>query len=291
MSGQDDFPDDDFYDGDEEPGVSRKKWIGAILAVMIVGGFGIGIWYAYDQGVKKGVQLAPPIISADTTPVKKKPEDPGGMDIPNQDKQVFSVLQSGDAPEKVEKLMPPPEDATPEERTDMAVTDAEKAADEDKLDTLVDKVTKETAEAGLKIEDAGEEKVAKVEEKVVTATTHEAPAAETPAAEPKVEEKKVEVAAAPPPAKIEEPKTDGPLYRVQVGSFRSPDAAEKQWQTLNAKFKSMLSDVSHRVQDVEVKDKGTYFRLQVGAFSSRDSANRLCNDLKAQKQDCLVVSG
>ena len=60
---------------------------------------------------------------------------------------------------------------------------------------------------------------------------------------------------------------------------------------LNSKFKSMLSDVSHRVQDVKVEDKGTYFRLQLGAFSSRDGANRLCNDLKAQKQDCLVVSG
>lgn len=286
MSGQDDYPDDDFYDGDEEPGISRKKWIGAVLAAVIVGGFGIGIWYAYDQGVKKGVQLAPPIISADTSPVKEKPEDPGGMDIPNQDKQVFSVLQSGDAPEKVEQLMPPPEDATPEEKTELTVTDAEKASDEDKLDNLVEEVTKDAAEAGAKVGEVVESTAEKVEETVSAATT-----TDEPATEEKVEEKKVEVAVAPAPTKIEEPKSDGPLYRVQVGSFRSPDAAEKQWQTLNSKFKSMLSDVSHRVQDVKVEDKGTYFRLQVGAFSNRDSANQLCNDLKAQKQDCLVVRG
>ena len=242
MSGQDDYPDDDFYDGDEEPGISRKKWIGAVLAAVIVGGFGIGIWYAYDQGVKKGVQLAPPIISADTSPVKEKPEDPGGMDIP---KQVFSVLQSGDAPEKVEQLMPPPEDATPEEKTELTVTDAEKASDEDKLDNLVDEVTKDAAEAGAKVGEVVESTAEKVEETVSAATT-----TDEPATEEKVEEK-----------------------------------------TLNSKFKSMLSDVSHRVQDVKVEDKGTYFRLQVGAFSNRDSANQLCNDLKAQKQDCLVVRG
>ncbi|MAZ03311.1 MAG: hypothetical protein CMN56_09250 [Sneathiella sp.] len=286
MVGEDDYPDDDFYDGDEEPGINRKKWIGAALAVVIVGGFGIGIWYAYDQGVKKGVQLAPPIISADTTPVKEKPEDPGGMDIPNQDKQVFGVLQSGDAPEKVEKLMPPPEDAMPEEKTEMTATDAEKAADENKLDNLVEEVTKDAAEAGEKAQEVVESTAEKVEETVSAATT-----TEEPATEEKVEEKTVEVAAAPVPKKIEEPQTGGPMYRVQVGSFRSQDAAEKQWTMLNSKFKSMLSDVSHRVQDVKVEDKGTYFRLQLGAFSSRDGANRLCNDLKAQKQDCLVVSG
>ena len=285
MSGEDDYPDDDFYDGDEEPGINRKKWIGAALAVVIVGGFGIGIWYAYDQGVKQGVQLAPPIISADTSPIKEKPEDPGGMDIPNQDKQVFSVLQSGDAPEKVEKLMPPPEDATPEEKAELIVTDAEKAADENKLDNLVEKVTKDAAEAGEKAQEVVESTAEKVEETVSATTTEE------PATEQKVEEKTVEVAAAPVPKKVEEPQTGGPMYRVQVGSFRSQDAAEKQWAMLNSKFKSMLSDVSHRVQDVKVEDKGTYFRLQLGAFSSRDGANRLCNDLKAQKQDCLVVSG
>tara|TARA_R110000787_G_scaffold1497_1_gene6168 strand:- start:10023 stop:10880 length:858 start_codon:yes stop_codon:yes gene_type:complete len=283
--GEDDYPDDDFYDGDEEPGINRKKWIGAALAVVIVGGFGIGIWYAYDQGVKQGVQLAPPIISADTSPIKEKPEDPGGMDIPNQDKQVFSVLQSGDAPEKVEKLMPPPEDATPEEKAELIVTDAEKAADENKLDNLVEKVTKDAAEAGEKAQEVVESTAEKVEETVSATTTEE------PATEQKVEEKTVEVAAAPVPKKVEEPQTGGPMYRVQVGSFRSQDAAEKQWAMLNSKFKSMLSDVSHRVQDVKVEDKGTYFRLQLGAFSSRDGANRLCNDLKAQKQDCLVVSG
>ncbi|MDF2367286.1 SPOR domain-containing protein [Sneathiella sp.] len=278
MTDDDDYLDDDFYDGEDEPRFSRKKWIGGILALLIIGGFGIGIWYAYDQGVKKGVQLAPPIISADTSPVKVKPDDPGGMDIPNQDKQVFNVLKSGDAPEKVEKLMPPPEDAIKDEATETAaVSEAEKAADENKLETLIEKATKDAPTADAAASEAAEpaEKPEVMVEKI----------------EPKVEEKKVEVAAAPVPKKVEEPKTSGPLYRVQVGSFRSPDAAEKQWSTLSAKHKSLLSGLNYRVQDVDVKDKGKYYRLQLGAYGSRDGANKLCSDLKAQKQDCLVVRG
>nr|WP_246157289.1 SPOR domain-containing protein [Sneathiella litorea] len=60
---------------------------------------------------------------------------------------------------------------------------------------------------------------------------------------------------------------------------------------LSSKFESLLSGLSYRVENVAVEDKGTYFRLQLGAYGSRDSANKLCSDLKAQKQDCLVVSG
>jgi cell division protein FtsN len=288
VTGEDEYLDDDFYDGDDEPRFSRKKLIGGVLAVLIIGGFGIGIWYAYDQGVKKGVQLAPPIISADNTPVKMKPEDPGGMDIPNQDKQVFNVLQSGDAPEKVEKLMPPPEDAIKDEPTETAaVSDTEKAADESKLETLIEKATKDAPAA----ESAASDTTEKADSADKAPEPVKKPEVIVEKVAPKVEEKKVEVAAAPAPKKVAEPKTSGPLYRVQVGSFRSSDAAEKQWSMLSSKHKSLLSGLSYRVQDVDVKDKGTYYRLQLGAYGSRDSANKLCSDLKAQKQDCLVVSG
>ncbi|MCF8468633.1 MAG: SPOR domain-containing protein [Sneathiella sp.] len=272
MSGNDDFTDDDdYYDSDYAPGISKRKWIGAILALLIVGGFGVGIWYAYDQGVKKGVQLAPPIISADSSPVKEKPDDPGGMDIPNQDKQVFSVLQSGEAPEKVEKLMPPPEEATADSvpadsaTDEKAPSDAEQAIDVKKLETLIEKASEPTA---------------------AKAVEEAAPVKEAPAVE-----EKVVVAAAPVPKKAEAPAASGTTYRVQLGSFRDADSAEKQWVTLQKKFKSLLGGVSYRVENTTVKDKGTFHRLQAGAYQDRSSAIKLCEELKAQKQDCLVVSG
>ncbi len=48
-------------------------------------------------------------ITATPHPVKIKPEQPGGMKIPNQDKLVYSVINSEDIPTKVENLFPEPE--------------------------------------------------------------------------------------------------------------------------------------------------------------------------------------
>jgi cell division protein FtsN len=281
-----DFPDDDFYDGDDEPRMSRGKLIMAVLAVLIVIGFGTGIWYAYDQGVKKGVQLAPPIISADTSPVKEKPENPGGMDIPHQDKQVFGVLKSGEPDEKVEKLMSPPEsateDPTPEETADSSdatSTGTTSKSTESLLSESKDQVSekaetaKETATETVK-EVTESQPIQKVEEKVEEKTV--VAAVPTPKPAPK---------ATAPAA------SDGPRYRVQLGSFRSKDAAEKQWQNLRGKYKSLLDNLSYRVQDIAVEDKGTFHRLQAGAYENRSNAIKLCDSLKAKKQDCLVVSG
>jgi hypothetical protein len=41
--------------------------------------------------------------------VKVKPEQPGGMKIPNQDKLIYSVINSENIPTKVENLFPEPE--------------------------------------------------------------------------------------------------------------------------------------------------------------------------------------
>lgn len=294
MNREDDYPDDDFYEGEDEPRWSRRKWIGTTLAILIVLGFGVGIWYAYDQGVKKGVQLAPPIISADKSPVKVAPADPGGMEVPNQDKQVFNVLKSGETPERVEKLMAPPEQAIPDPKSE--VSDAEQAEDEDKLDKLVEQATEAGENVAEKAADAAEaaaDKAAEVSERVVE-TVKDTAAATADAAKEAAEKADKTVTAALPPAATTAPAapstSDVGGSWVQVGSFGNREAAEKQWSLLNGKHGALLSGIGYRVKDVEVNGK-TYYRLQIGSFSSRDSAAKLCDNLKAAAQDCLVVSG
>lgn len=50
-----------------------------------------------------------PVLHADTQPIKLKPADPGGMEIPNRDRLVFN--QKG--AETTERLLPPPEAPLP----------------------------------------------------------------------------------------------------------------------------------------------------------------------------------
>lgn len=88
---------------DEEHGVFR---IIAVLLVVIA--TGAGLWGAFslfwpqDDG-----QIA--MLRADSTPIKVKPDEPGGMVIPHQDKQVFNAVSSDGKMVTVERILPGPE--------------------------------------------------------------------------------------------------------------------------------------------------------------------------------------
>lgn len=274
--------DDDFYDEDERLPVNRWKIVGGALAVVIVAGFGIGIWYAYDQGVKKGVQLAPPIIKADSTPVKQQPEESGGMEIAHQDKKVFDVLKADKGEEKVEKLMTPPEAATqepaPVDITETVRKDDTAETNKAGAETLMTKPAAEVAEATKDVAPAAEEAKKDIVEKVEAVPAKKPTVAALPV-KPKAE-KAVAVA----------PKAATGNYRVQLGAFRSTDAAEKAWVDLQKAHEDLLGTIEHRVQSVEIKGKGMFHRLQAGAFAEKVGASALCSSLKAEKQDCLVAT-
>ncbi|MGB8275132.1 MAG: hypothetical protein WCF16_07680, partial [Alphaproteobacteria bacterium] len=87
-----------------------RMWI-AVVALAAFGGF---TWYAYKQAIKTGEQTVAPLIAADEQPTRAKPEEPGGMEVPHQDKSVYERMGSQEPPPKVETLLPPPE--TPMER-------------------------------------------------------------------------------------------------------------------------------------------------------------------------------
>src|SRR5690606_23434089 len=50
------------------------------------------------------------IIRADKTPYKVKPEEPGGMKVDNQDKMVYDRVAKSSPPDRVENLLPAPEE-------------------------------------------------------------------------------------------------------------------------------------------------------------------------------------
>src|SRR5690606_15701927 len=95
---------------------SPKKTIAAVVALGAVAAFGIGIWFAYDQGVKRGASGAPPLVRAEQGPAKVAPENPGGMQVPNQDKQIYERIAGNDGQpasgSQIERLLPPPERPT-----------------------------------------------------------------------------------------------------------------------------------------------------------------------------------
>ncbi|MFZ2467160.1 MAG: hypothetical protein WAW54_02100, partial [Parvibaculum sedimenti] len=115
LSYEPDEEDDDYYTYDatdeEDEGRRRPLVLLAIIALVVV--FAGVVFLAYKQGMKQGAQGNPPVIRADDSPTKVAPTNPGGIEIPHQDKTVYDRLSGGeksDVQGGAEHLLPSPEE-------------------------------------------------------------------------------------------------------------------------------------------------------------------------------------
>jgi cell division septation protein DedD len=95
---RDDMPDYQFKDD------NRRSLLiaGSIIVVFLFGGV---LWYLYYEKNKGGEV---PLITADATPVKTAPENPGGMEVENQDRLIFDKVSGETTPLK-DAVQPAPE--------------------------------------------------------------------------------------------------------------------------------------------------------------------------------------
>jgi hypothetical protein len=102
-----------FWDNTDPEGQEDSEWaerqspMPFILAIIILVVVSTVLWFMF-RWVTGDNANTPPIIAADTAPFKVRPENPGGMMIPHQDKLIYGRL-SQDTPQPVERLLPPPE--------------------------------------------------------------------------------------------------------------------------------------------------------------------------------------
>jgi hypothetical protein len=84
----------------------------SLVALVVIGVFAGSLWFAYQQGLRHGGSSTGvadiPLIRADERPTKVKPENPGGMEVPDRDKLIYTQKRA-----TVEHLLPPPEKPMP----------------------------------------------------------------------------------------------------------------------------------------------------------------------------------
>ena len=252
-------------DGDgpapDDTAAARRHGGAWIAAAVVIGAFG---WYVYDrtQSPAEGSREVP-LIRADDGPTKKRPEDPGGMVVPDQDKLVYETLNGTGAEETVERLLPPPEEplAPPEPPPEPEIAPAAEPEPATGASTMPALPPAEIA------------------------PQPEAPAAPTPA-EPEAPESETPDPAIAEPAA---PAASGP-YLVQLASFRAIEEADRAWRRLVKENRDLLGALTARVERADLgADQGVFYRLRVGALAGEDAAKALCGKLKARNVDCLVV--
>lgn len=92
---------------DEEEWQERQSPINFVLISCIFVILCVVGWFGYRWAVKP-MSGEPPLITAETTPFKVRPENPGGMVIPHQDKLIYGRI-APDQQQPVEHLLPAPE--------------------------------------------------------------------------------------------------------------------------------------------------------------------------------------
>lgn len=278
----------------EEP--KGRRWLPATIALVALGGFSGIVWYAYNQGASQSNGAAVPLVQADTGPLKTRPTDPGGLDVPNQDKLILNGQPVDVAGGKVERLLPPPEaplakpTAPPSQAAQVATAvppaltagrSAAPAPAQQASPILVPSTAAQVASAPR-----ATVQTAPQPQPVVArpATPPPAPATQAPAP-----------VAAKPPAPVTPPPAATPTPaaaasagrggKVQLGAVKSEAAASAEWAKLQ-KTHPELAALAMSVAKVEIPNKGTYYRIQAGPAAD---AAAVCGAVKARGQDCLVV--
>ncbi len=98
------------------------RWMSIVVVLLVVFGFFSLAWYAYRTNTRPttedGEML---VVEGDTSEYKERPENPGGMEFPHQDKEVYNRLVAADeksmGDQPVERLMPAAEEPIIERQT------------------------------------------------------------------------------------------------------------------------------------------------------------------------------
>ena len=265
--------DDSSDDAETEDGGGKKRrgrLLPVLLVLLVLAGFAGLVWYAYTWGIGGFAPQELPLIQAEPGPVKSRPESPGGLEVPHQDKLVLTEVQPDPEKPQVERLLPPPEVPKPPESA---------AAPETTLPPPP------PAPPAAEVSEPPPE----TEQTPTPSTAEQAPTPLPEAEEkptPKAEEK-------PAPEPVEQPQTaaapPGGAYVVQLASLKERAGVEAAWARLQKAFPSLLEDRELSVRSVDLGSRGTFYRVRAGFFPDRAAADKLCAWLKAKKQDCFVA--
>ncbi len=230
----------------------RRRLRGPLLVLVVMALCAGGLWVAYNNSQTRAPADVP-VIQADQGTTKTRPQQPGGMAIPDQDKLVYN---QGKGPPQVEKLLPPPEIPLPRPAPSGEAASATPAAPAVPVTTAVPPPAPPPA-----------------------APATVAPTATAPA-----------VAALPPPTAPAPPAPAAVTgYRLQLGALRSEEAARHEWEKLKKAHGDLLGALNAAWPRADLGERGIYYRIQAGPIGDVAAAEHLCGELKRRNVGCILV--
>jgi len=263
MIHQKNFP---FHEPDEETDIihvnhprGRGGYGKVIIIVMVLVGLFFAVKSLYHLG-KVQMQSGIPVIEASPDAYKTQPEDPGGMEIPHSDKEIYSHLKS-----PMDEAVNEPIDAYSAENSKPTI--AELSAKNTPPDINHAGAVTSTQAKTIKLNKKGKE----------IDIAQSSPADDAP---PKAKRIDVE--------KVLAKRTENE-YWLQLGTFKSEEEATKAWQEMREKNSDILGALTIKVTKSDMKEQGVLYRLQAGSADDEEAAKSFCRKLNGRKQSCFYT--
>ncbi len=234
------------------------SWRMLAVAGALLGGvalLGAGWWVAGQMGPR-----SVPVIEADGKPFKIRPDDPGGLRVPNQSELVLERPENRGQPLSAGRsaaVLPPAETPNLEQLRAMVAPPIVPAAP----------APRSAAPA--------------------PAAPEPAPARPAAAAPP---EPARPPQTAPAAAPAVPPVVASGRVQVQLGALNSAEAARSEWDRLARRMPEFFQGRSPQVLRVEREGRDPLFRLRTGGFADGDAGREFCEQVKTRANGaCMVV--
>jgi hypothetical protein len=306
---------------------SPQKIVALCLVVLV--GFGVAIYTLLTPDAPMASHNDVPLIKPIQGPMKEIPSDPGGIQVPHQDKMIYQRLETQHIteneptqliPDVSDESYPPleaqpnpplpaqssllPPSASPEQAnfeawpkatpTHMA---ARKTASQPANIPVEGSLTVSPPSAIQQVPtDIPNPPAAPLAEASANAVPAQALNAmgDLTAAGPAPQEV-VGEAAQPRPDVMGQtaqtsPKALSPhSFRIQIASLSSKKSAEIEKKRLWAKHKNILGVLDGKIMQVDLGNSGVRYRVVAGPISSHKKARELCSKLSAAKVGCIIM--
>ena len=259
------------WGGDEESYTrrSRRRLYAVVAAVAVMSVSAGGLFLLHREGkLRTGAEA--PLIQADTRAFKQRPEQPGGMVVPNQDLMVTNPGR----PAPAERLLPTPE--APMARPVAPPLPPPIVVEERPTPVVAEPLVPPEPPPASAAAAASP-----APPPVVTpAPTKPVPPATLTAAAPAAAVRTPAPAAAAP---------TGHGVRLQLGALKREEAARREWERLRRHHGDLLGGLAVATPRVELGERGTFYRIQAGPIADAAKAERLCGELKQRRVGCILV--
>jgi hypothetical protein len=278
---------------EEEHAPVPRRLLRIGIALVVMGVFAGGVWLAYTAGMHRGGGAAAsadiPLIRADTTPIKVKPENPGGMPVPDRDMLIY-----GQQRPQVEHLLPPPEQPMARPAPPPAPLPAPAPPQPQQTAALAPPAAAPPPPPAVPTPAAAAATPSPVAAPPAAAPpASPAPArpALSPAALAAARELGIAVAENSPRPAASRAAAAGRAggLRLQLGAMRSETEARGAWERLKHQNSDLLGRLSAVAIRADLGGKGVYYRIQAGPVADASTADRICGELRQRHLACVIA--